>query len=57
MKMLTDRDESIRLKAAKELGKLGAGAKAALPLLTKLKSDPDARVREAAATAIEQISQ
>jgi HEAT repeat protein len=55
--MLRDKDEAVRRRAAKELGKLGPDARAALPVLTKLKLDPDLQVREAATTAIELIKQ
>jgi HEAT repeat protein len=45
-------DPECRAKAATELGKLGPDAKDALPVLTKLKLDPDKAVRDAAAAAI-----
>jgi HEAT repeat protein len=48
-------DPSTRLKAVEALGKLGPAAKSALPLLTKLKLDSDAGVRDAAAKAIDEI--
>jgi hypothetical protein len=50
-------DERCRAQAAKELGKLGADAKDALPVLTRLKLDSDRQVREAAGAAISQIMQ
>ena len=50
-------DPECRAQAATALGHMGADAKEALPLLTKLKLDEDKAVREAAAAAINQISE
>jgi HEAT repeat protein len=50
-------DPECRVLAATELGKLGADAKDAVPVLTKLKLDSDRAVRDAAAAAIELIKQ
>jgi hypothetical protein len=50
-------DPSCRAQVITELGKLGPDAKAALPILTKLKLDADQQVREATATAIPLIEQ
>lgn len=48
-------DELVRMKAAKELAKLGSAAKDAVPALQKLLRDPDEDVRRVAANAIERI--
>jgi HEAT repeat protein len=48
-------DPSVRQKAAEALGKLGPTAKSALPVLTKLKLDADAGVRDAVTKAIDEI--
>jgi hypothetical protein len=48
-------DADCRAQAATELGKLGPDAKDAVPLLTKLKLDPDKEVRDVAAAALDQI--
>jgi HEAT repeat protein len=53
---LKDEDEAVRLKAAKELGKLRADAKDAIPALTRLVSrDVDENVRAVAKKALEAI--
>ncbi len=52
---LNNPDELVRLKAAKDLAKLGPAAKAALPALQKLLQDPDDDVRRVVANAIERI--
>jgi hypothetical protein len=55
---LKDKDEAIRLKAAKMLGRHGPAAKAALTALQdRAKNDPDEDVRRVAARAIAAISQ
>lgn len=55
---LRSKDDGERLKAAKELGKLGAAAKSALPALENVAaSDPDPDVRRVAARAFEEIRQ
>lgn len=48
-------NELVRLKAAKDLAKLGSSGKAAIPALQKLLQDPDEDVRRVAASAIERI--
>lgn len=54
---LSDEDESVRLRAAKALGKLGAAAKGALPALqAAAKGDADEDVRRGAAEAAGRIS-
>jgi HEAT repeat protein len=50
-------DPICRAQAATELGKVGPDAKEALPLLTRLKLDPDRAVRQSASTAIDLIKQ
>jgi HEAT repeat protein len=56
IKQLRDKDELTRMRAAKELGKLGAGAKDAIPFLSDLaKNDPDSDVRSVSKQAIEKI--
>jgi HEAT repeat protein len=49
-------DAACRAQAAHELGKLGPDAKDAVPVLTKLKLDPDREVRAAAAAALTLIT-
>jgi HEAT repeat protein len=56
VKQLRDKDEFVRLKAAKALGKLGADAKDALPALTDALKDEDADVRAVAKQAVATIS-
>jgi HEAT repeat protein len=46
-----------RVLCISEIGKLGSDAKAALPLLQRLKVDPDAEVRKAANLAIDQVKE
>lgn len=55
VKQLKDKDEFVRLKAAKLLGKLGGEAKEALPALTELLKDQDLDVRAVARNAIDAI--
>ncbi len=52
IKQLKDKDEVVRLKAAKELGKLGTDAKDAIPALTEALKDTDEDVRSVAKKAI-----
>lgn len=52
LRQLRHRDESLRLRAAKALGKLGPAAKSAVPLLTAALGDEDADVRHAALAAL-----
>jgi HEAT repeat protein len=52
LRQLQHRDESLRLRAAKALGKLGPAAKSALPHLTAALGDEDADVRHAALAAL-----
>lgn len=57
IKQLKDKDEFVRLKAAKSLGKLGADAKDALvPLQEVAAKDADADVRAVAKQAVETIN-
>ncbi len=55
IQQLNSPDELARLKAAKDLAKLGPAAKDALPALQKLLQDPDEDVRRVAANAIDRI--
>lgn len=55
IQQLNSPDELMRLKAAKDLAKLGPAAKVALPALEKLLQDPDEDVRRVVANAIERI--
>jgi HEAT repeat protein len=55
VQQLRDKDEFVRLKAAKALGKLGADAKDALPGLNDALKDDDADVRAVAKQAIATI--
>ncbi|MCS6864639.1 MAG: HEAT repeat domain-containing protein [Gemmataceae bacterium] len=52
---LTSRDASLRLRAAKALGDLGAVARTAIPALTQVLKDTDHDVRRAAIAAIRAI--
>jgi HEAT repeat protein len=52
---LKDKDEGVRLHAAKSLGQMGAGAKAALPALLAAAKDPDPDVRRVAERAAETV--
>ena len=56
VKQLRDKDEFVRLKAAKALGKLGADAKDALPALNEALKDDDADVRSVAKQALASIN-
>ena len=56
LKLLADKDEGIRLKAAKDLGKLKEKAKDAIPALKAATADPDEDVREVAAKALAAIT-
>lgn len=55
IKLLHDKDDFARLKAAKQLGEMGAEAKEALPDLNKLLTDPDIDVRSVASNAVDKI--
>lgn len=55
IKDLQDSDESVRLRAAKELGKLGAGARDAMPALQNALKDADEDVRRVAASSLKAI--
>ena len=55
IKQLRDKDEAVRLKAAKELGRLNEKAKDAIPALTETADDPDEDVREVAKKALAAI--
>jgi HEAT repeat protein len=48
---LTAGNADVRLAATETLGQIGPAAAAALPVLGRLRSDPDPRVRQAAITA------
>jgi HEAT repeat protein len=52
IKQLRDKDETVRLKAAKELGKLKEKAKDAIPALTAAAEDPDEDVRSVARNSL-----
>jgi HEAT repeat protein len=54
---LKDRDETVRLKAAKELGKLKEKAKAAIPALTEATKDADEDVRAVAKKSLAAIKE
>jgi len=56
VKQLKDKDEFVRLKAAKTLGTLGAAAKDALPALTEALKDADPDVREVAKSALAKVN-
>jgi HEAT repeat protein len=54
---LKDDSLDVRFAALAELGKFGAGASSAIPALRELQQeDPNARIREAAAAALKNIS-
>lgn len=55
MRNLRDRDEAVRLRAAKALGNLGPAARPAVSLLTEALKDPDADVRRVALQALRKI--
>jgi HEAT repeat protein len=57
IKQLSDKDESVRLKAAKELGKLKEKAKDAIPALKVATTDADEDVREVAKKALAAIKE
>jgi HEAT repeat protein len=57
IKQLQDKDEIVRLKAAKALGKLGADAKDAVPALTDAVKDTDEDVRSVAKQALAKIKE
>lgn len=57
IKQLSDKDESVRLKAAKELGKLKEKAKDAIPALKVATTDSDEDVREVAKKALAAIKE
>jgi HEAT repeat protein len=57
IKQLKDKDEIVRLKAAKTLGKLGADAKEAIPALTEALKDSDDDVRSVAKQALAKIKE
>jgi HEAT repeat protein len=54
---MQDRDEIIRISAARSLGRLGPAATAAIPALQKAaQSDPETEVRHAATEALTKIA-
>jgi hypothetical protein len=55
IKLLTHDDARIRKLAAKNLGRIGAGAAEAIPELENLRDDEDPKVSKAAVEAIEKI--
>jgi HEAT repeat protein len=57
VQQLKDKDEIVRLKAAKALGKLGAAAKDAIPALMAALKDPDDDVRTVAMAALDKINE
>jgi HEAT repeat protein len=54
-KLLESDDATVRTEAARELGRLGSKAEAAVPDLEAALEDPDRQVRRAAAWALERI--
>ena len=52
---LTNNDELIRIRAAKDLAKLGPAARDAIPALQRLLQDPDEDVRRVATSALNAI--
>jgi HEAT repeat protein len=56
MRDIRDRDVSVRVRAVKALGMLGAAGKVALPLLVEALKDPDPDVRTLALKAIRKIA-
>src|SRR4051794_20796632 len=54
---LADKDSDVRADAARELSKLGSGAQAAVPALTKALKDTDEDVRDYAAEALGKIGE
>ena len=57
IKQLSDKDDLVRLKAAKELGKLKEKAKDAIPALKVAATDSDEDVREVAKKALAAIKE
>ncbi len=55
IQQLSNADALVRMVAAKELAKMGAAAKVAVPGLQKLLQDPDEDVRRVASNALERI--
>lgn len=55
IKKLDDKDEQVRLVAAKQLGKQGASAMDAVPALTKMLNDPSMSLRLVASQALQSI--
>ena len=55
IKQLRDKDEAVRLKAAKELGRLKEKAKDAIPALTAATEDPDEDVQAVAKKSLAAI--
>jgi HEAT repeat protein len=53
---LKDPDATVRLLAARALGRLGSGASAAAPDLDMLRTDGDPDVRRAALDALARVS-
>jgi HEAT repeat protein len=56
-RQLRDKDESVRLMAAKALGKHGESARSAVPALTEATRDSDADVRRVAAESLGRVRQ
>src|SRR5262249_29606383 len=55
IRALKDKDEAVRLKAAKGLGRMGEEAKGAIPALTQALKESDEDVRRVAAAALDKI--